>query len=108
MATRTRKRTKVETDDTVERVIRPDTSGEIEAEIEAAPEEAPREPETEEAEGVDPDAGHVHLQKPYRAEGFQVFDATGQRVALVGYSHNMRGSGPLLAEKIAEALNRSR
>ena len=48
----------------------------------------------------------VVADAPYRAEGFNVYDGRGRRVAICGTDDNRAASGPGLALSIAEVLNR--
>lgn len=85
--------------------VGPEEGVRIEVETEGpAAEESPtggiREPD------MDTVRDKVHRDAPYRAEGFNVFDNRGQRVAMAGTDQNRKASGPLFALAIAASLNK--
>lgn len=49
----------------------------------------------------------MRLVGPFKAEGCNVLDAEGNRIAICGYDHNRAKSGPGIAEVVASSLNRT-
>jgi hypothetical protein len=69
------------------------------------------EPEVFDDEAGDPSEYAVpemvaRIPLPTHAEGCNVFDAVGNRVAICGYDSNRAASGPALAKAVSSALNR--
>lgn len=82
------------------RVTRPDK----EADKQPAIETELVEPEPQEPEAA-PEVKRADLRPPYTPIGSEVFDRDKRRVALAGFDHNRKQSGPGLAKAVADGLN---
>lgn len=69
-------------------------------------EEAVAQPAPEPEPAPQDEEPYVRLNGPYTADGVNVMDASGVRVAIAGYDDNRAASGPGLAHMIAKGLNK--